>query len=86
MEKNLIEANMFSQWLKLRAVVIKMKNLRNTTRTRDQQIIEAEILPLRLPQQQPFDEDVNPLTSDKTSHKRVDQFSWEIVDQFRSNQ
>ena len=29
-DKDLIDANRFSQWLKLRAVIIKMKNLRNT--------------------------------------------------------
>ena len=35
-DKDLIDANRFSQWLKLGTVVMKMANLRNKTRTRDQ--------------------------------------------------
>ena len=41
-DKDLIDANKFSQWLILKAVIIKMKSLRNKTRSLDQQIIEAE--------------------------------------------
>ena len=41
-DKRLFDANRFSQWLKLRAVGIKLINPQNKTRTRDQQIIDAE--------------------------------------------
>ncbi|XP_075258345.1 uncharacterized protein LOC142350383 [Convolutriloba macropyga] len=69
-DKDLIVANRFSQWLKLRAVIIKMKSLRNKTRTRDQQIIEAENFLFRLSQQQSFDEDINQLAHNKPIQKR----------------
>ena len=69
-EKDLIDANRFSQWLKLRAVVIKIKNLRNKTRTRVQQITDAENFLFRLSQQQSFDEDVNQLIHNKPIKKR----------------
>ena len=69
-DKDLIDANRFSQWLKLRAVIIKMKNLRNKTRTRDQQIIEAENFLFRLSQQQSFDEDIKQLAHNKPIQKR----------------
>ena len=58
-DKDLIDANKFSQWLKLRTVIIKIKNLRNKTKSRDQQIIDAENFLLRLSQQHSFNEDVN---------------------------
>ena len=70
MDKDLIVINGFSQWLKLRAVVIKMKNLPNKTRTCDQQIVDAENILFRLSQQQSFDEDVNQLTYNKPIQKR----------------
>ena len=69
-DKDLIDANRFSQWLKLRAVIIKMKNLRNKTRTRDQQIIDAENFLFRLSQQQSFHEDINHLAHNKPIPKR----------------
>ena len=69
-DKDLIDASRFSQWLKLRAVIIKKKNLRNKTRTRDQQIIDAENFLFRLSQQQPFNEDINQLTHNKPIQKR----------------
>ena len=69
-DKDLIDARRFSQWLKLRAVIIKKKNLRNETRTRDQQIIDAENFIFRLSLQQPFDEDINQLTHNETTQKR----------------
>ena len=69
-DKDLIDANRFSQWLKLRAVIIKMKNLRNKTRTRDQQIIDAENFLFRLSQQQSFDEDINQLAHNKPIQKQ----------------
>ncbi|XP_075261511.1 uncharacterized protein LOC142353149 [Convolutriloba macropyga] len=69
-DKDLIDANRFSQWLKLRAVIIKMKNLRNKARTRDQQIIDAENFLFRLSQQQSFDEDINQLAHNKPIQKR----------------
>ena len=69
-DKDLIDANRFSQWLKLRAVIIKMKNLRNKTRTRDQQIIDAEKFLFRLSQQQSLDGDVNQLTDNRPVQKR----------------
>ena len=50
-DKDLIDANRFSQWLKLKAVVIKIKNLQKKARTRDQQIIDAENFLFRLSQQ-----------------------------------
>ena len=61
---------MFSQWLKLRAIIIKVKSLQNKTRKRDQQIIDAENFLFRLSQQQSFDEDVNQLTHNKPIQKR----------------
>ena len=50
-DRDYIDANRFSQWLKLRAVIIKIKNLRNKTKSRDQQIIDAEKFLFRLSQQ-----------------------------------
>ena len=47
-----------------------MKNLRNKTRTRDQQIIEAENFLFRLSQQQSFDEDINQLAHNKPIQKQ----------------
>ena len=49
--KDLFDANRFSHWLKLRSVIIKMKSLRNKTRTGDQKIIDADNF-FRLSQQQ----------------------------------
>ena len=69
-DKDFIDANKFSQWLKLRAVIIKIKNLRNKTKSRDQQIIEAEKFLFRLSQQQLFDEDANQLTHNRPPQKR----------------
>ena len=69
-DKDFIDANTFSQWLKLRAVIIKIKNLRNKTKARDQQIIDAENFLFRLFQQQSFDEDVNQLTHIRPVQKR----------------
>ncbi|XP_075257488.1 uncharacterized protein LOC142349631 [Convolutriloba macropyga] len=47
-----------------------MKNLRNKTRTRDQQIIDAENFLFRLSQQQSFDGDINRLAHNKPIQKR----------------
>ena len=47
-----------------------MKNLRNKTRTRDQQIIDAETFLFRLSQQQSFYEDINQLTHYRPIRKR----------------
>ena len=47
-----------------------MKNLQNKTRTRDQQIIDAENFLFRLSQQQSFDEDINQLAHNKPIQKR----------------
>ncbi|XP_075259934.1 uncharacterized protein LOC142351679 [Convolutriloba macropyga] len=69
-DKDFIDANKFSQWLKLRAVIIKIKNLRNKTKARDQQIIDAEKFPFRLSQQQSFDENENQLTHNRPVQKR----------------
>ena len=68
-DKDLIDANRFSQWLKIKAVVIKIKNLRKKTRTRDEQNIKAENFLFRLSQQQSFDEDVNQLTHNRPVQK-----------------
>ena len=68
--KHFIDANRFSQWLKLRAVIIKIKNLQNKTKSCDQQIIDAENFLLRLSQQQSFNEDVNQLTHNRPVQKR----------------
>ncbi|XP_075248377.1 uncharacterized protein LOC142341335 [Convolutriloba macropyga] len=69
-DKDLIDANSFSQCLKLRVVIIKIKNLRNKTKSRDQQTIDAKNFLFRLSQQQSFDEDVNRLTHNKPVQKR----------------
>ena len=69
-DKDLIDANKFSHWLKLRADVIKMKNLRNKTRTRDHQIKDAENFLFRISQQQSFDENINQLTHINPFQKR----------------
>ena len=69
-DKDFIDANRFSQWLKLRAVIIKIKNLQNKTKARDQKIIDAEKILFRLSQQQSFDEDVNQLTHNRPFQKR----------------
>ena len=69
-DKDLFDATRFSQWLKLRAVIIKMKSLRNKTRTGDQQIIDAENFLFRPSQQQSFDEDVNQLIHNKPIQRR----------------
>ena len=69
-DKDFIDANRFSQRLNLRAVTIKIKNLRNKTKARDQQIIDAENFLFRLSQQQSFDEDVNQLTHIRPVQKR----------------
>ena len=42
-DKDFIDANRLSQWLKLRAVIIKIKNLRNKTKSRDQQISSSSV-------------------------------------------
>ena len=47
-DKDLIDANRFSQRLNLRAVIIKIENLRNKTKSRDQQITDAESFLFRL--------------------------------------
>ena len=69
-DKDFIDANRFSQWLKVRAVNIKVKNLRNKTKPRDQQFIDAENFFFRLYQQQSLDEDVNQLTHNRPVQKR----------------
>ena len=69
-DRDFIDANSFSQCLKLRAVIIKIYNLRNKTKSRDQQIIDAENFLFRLSQQQSFYEDVNQLTHDRLVQKR----------------
>ena len=69
-DKDFIDANRFSQCLKLRAVIIKIKNLRNKTKARDPQIIDAEKFLFRLSQQQSFDKDVNQLTHNRPVQKR----------------
>ena len=69
-DKDFIDANRFSQWLKLRAVIIRIKNLRNKTKARDQQIIDAEKFLFRLSQQQSFDEDVNHPTHNRPVQER----------------
>ena len=69
-DKDVIAANSFSQRFKLRSVIIKIKSLRNTTRTSDQRIIVAENFLFRLSQQQSFNEDVYQLTQNKPIQKR----------------
>ena len=53
-DKDLIDANKFSQWLKLRGIIIKINNLPSKTKSRDQQITDAENFLFRLSQQQPI--------------------------------
>ena len=83
--KDLIVVNNFSQRLKLRALIIKMKNLQNKTRTRDQQIIDAENFRFRLSQSQLFDEEVNQLTHDNPIQKRSRLIQFDTFNRRRGN-